>query len=415
MTDKNPPEEQPNLPIIYTQGSHNLVPLFDHLKETYRFVIGHPTIAQIARDMGVTVANMEDALSPALLEQSRLRAMWLQQGIQHELLYGSLMNIDTSYPALSTPALQQWFPLLTSELMTGIITRLRALDTVVNEHGIAGVLVHEDVTAEGRSLVALGRKHGVPTMHMPHANHFIQPDTGDIHATTRAEFLGVAGNYMYNWYKIAGVADERMTRIGSPNLDKIYEEAERIDQPHARRCFGFDQEKPVWLYATSWAQTTDAWGEGQEDLFTGTKWFLQAAREAGAQVLLKLHPHENAEHAQRYLELSEKAGLYSVLTSHYLTHTLSASDVVITQGSSNLAVQATIMGKPVVEMLQPGTKYPEQYNIPGSWGPDLAQAVSTAMDQGPNEKFLADMNEGPESKERATEWIGGILASNTKV
>jgi hypothetical protein len=392
-----------------------MLPLYEHLKDEYRFVIGHPLIANTARDMGAQIASLNEAINPQLLSQSQLRALWLQQNIQAELTTGELITLDSEYAGLSAPQLQQWFPSLTFELLIALISRLRGLEEVIKEHGIAGVLVHEDVTAEGRSLVAIGRKFNVPTMHIPHANHFLLPDTGDIHAETRAEFLGVAGNYMYNWYKTAGVDPKRMTIIGAPQWDSYYREAGRLDQPHARRCFGLDLDKPVWMYATTWAQATDAWGEGQEDLFAGTKWFLQTARDADVQVILKLHPHEANTHAQRYQKLAEDSGVHAVLTSHYLSHILAASDVVITQGSSNLAVEAGIMGKPVVELLQPGTKYPDKYGIPGSWGPDLKEAIDSAMGWGPSEEFLKDMNVGPGSLKRAEAWIRGVFNAYNKV
>jgi hypothetical protein len=402
------------LPIIYTQGSINQLPLMEALMEEYRFVVGNTVIANTAKDMGMEIAVMEDAFDPTLMDQVKLKTLWLQQRIMEELSSGSLVSLDPDVEALRPPALQQWFPNITFDTIHAAILRLRAFERIIEEHGIAGVLVHDDVTIEGRSLVAIGEHHGVPTLHIPHANHFIQPNTNDIHTVTRAANLGVAGNYMYNWYKTAGVDPERMTKIGSPQLDEVYRDAERLDQPHARRCFGLDEDGIVLLYATSWAQQTDAWGRGQEDLFEGTKWFLETAKQNNAQVILKLHPHEGEQNAVRYKEMAESSGLYSVLTSHYLPYTLSACDVVVTQGSSNLAIEAGIFGKPTVEMFQPGTKYPEQYNIPGSWGPDLGEKIKIAWEQGVSEDFLADMNVGPGSTERASDWVRGKFSDNDR-
>ena len=399
------------LPIIYTQGSPNTLELMKHLSKEYRFVVGNTTVANTAKDMGMEVAVMEDAIDDPLLNNIKTRVLWLQQRIQGELLAGSLVSLDPSIPAFTSPTLQNWFPPIPFDLMFAVLTRLRAFDRIIEEHGIAGVLVHEDVTYEGRSLVAVGEKYDVPTLHLPHANHFIQPHAGDIHATTRAANLGVAGNYMYNWYETAGVALERMTKVGAPHLDIVYKNAERLNQSHARRCFGLEEDKPVWVYGTTWAQQTDAWGDGQEDLYEGTKWFLETARKADVQIIMKLHPHEGEANAQRYRELAENSGMRVVLTSHYLPHVLAACDLVVTQGSSNLAVGAGIMGKPTVELLQPGTKYPEKYIMPRSWGPDLKEVIEVAMELGANEQFVADMNVGPGSLERTGEWVRGIIGT----
>ena len=400
------------LPVVYTQGSTNQLVLMESLTDEYRFVVGNTDIGNTAKDLGIETANMGDAIDHSLLEKVKLKTIWLQQRIMEEMISGKLVSLDPDIPAFSPPHLHNWFPTITFDVMIATLTRLRAFEAILEEHGIAGVLVHEDVTIEGRTLVALGIHHDVPTLHIPHANHFIPPDTGDIHATTRARNLGVTGNYMYNWYEAAGVDPERMTKIGAPQWDEVYKNFERLDQQHARNCFGLDQDKPVWAYGTTWAQSTNAWGRGQEDLFDGTKWFLDAAREAGAQVLLKLHPHEGEQNAVRYKEMAESSGLYAVLTSHYLPYVLAACDVVVTQGSSNMAIEAGIMGKATVEMLQPGTKYPEQYEIPSSWGPDLPEVIELAIAQGPVESFIADMNMGPGSTERAADWVRGHIGTN---
>ena len=127
-------------------------------------------------------------------------------------------------------------------------------------------------------------------------------------------------------------------------------------------------DKPVYNYAASWAQDTNAWGRGEDDLQDSLRWVLDAARAADAQLILKLHPHQPQTMAEVYANIAREAGVKTVVTSHYTSHTLKAADVVITQGSSNLAIEAGIMGAPVVEMFQPGTRYPAKYNLPGRVG-----------------------------------------------
>ena len=254
-------------------------------------------------------------------------------------------------------------------------------------------------------LAEIGRRHEVPVVHIPHANYFISPVDGDIHASSRADALGVYGPYMRDWFIAAGVDPSIITVIGAAHWDKLYEDNNRITKEHAKACFGLDPEKPIYLYASSWAQDTNAWGRGKEDLLDSLRWVLDAARQTNAQLLIKLHPHQSEADLAEYSNMLVESGLKIIVTAQYTAHLSKAADVVLTQGSSNLAVEAGIMGTPVVEMFQPGTRYPAKYGIPGTWGEDLPKQISRAIKEGVSQEFLADMNIGPGSIERARAFI----------
>jgi len=90
---------------------------------------------------------------------------------------------------------------------------------------------------------------------------------------------------------------------------------------------------------------------------------------------------------------------------------LKAADCLIVQGPSNLGVEATILGTPVVEMFQPSARYPVAYEIPSTWGEGLSGAIETAIKQGPNLDFAVDMNYNHDggATDRAIEWIEGFF------
>lgn len=401
-------------PILYTQGNISFIKLAQHLKDGYRFVIGDARIAGIVRDTGIEAASLEDALDEELLIKAKSQGLWHSHRIMDALL-DSIKSFDKNVAALSHPQLQRWFPPLTYDIMCYALSRIWALERVIDEHGIAGVLLHEDVTVDGRVLAAVGRQYGVPVMHIPHANHFISPQDGDIHADSRSDYMGVYGQYMHDWYVAAGIAPEKLTIIGGAQWEDTYKDAKDISLDHARRCFGLPLDKPVYVYATSWAQDTNTWGRGQEDLYDSMRWVMQAARDASAHILVKIHPHEPAQNAERYVQIAKESGVHTVFTSNYLGHCLAAADVVITQGSSNIAVEAGIMGKPVVEMYQPGTCYPAQFNMPGTWGPELPKLITRAIKEGVNQKFLRAMHAGQGSDQRLRDWIKGILDADIQV
>ena len=393
------------LPTLYTLGATPFVPIADALKEDYRFVVVNTAIGNIIRDLGGQVALIEDAFDLDVLYEAQGLALWLQHKIGDSLLSGSLASLNMGYPAMRSPDIAQWFPNATYESLIYAIGRIIALERIVAEHGIDGVLTHEDVSMDGRVLAQLGANHGVHVVHLPHANYFISPTDGDIHASTRAGALGVYGEYMKDWFIQAGVDPDIITVVGAAHWDKMYAESEKISKEHARRCLGLDPDKQVYTYASSWAQDTNAWGRGEEDLLDSMRWVLETARNNDVELVLKLHPHQPKASAEKYAELSATAGIAIKITSHYNAHTLKAADVVITQGSSNLAVEAGIMGVPVVEMFQPGTRYPAKYDIPGTWGDDLDIQIERTMVEGVNKEFLQDMSMGPGSTERVKTYV----------
>jgi hypothetical protein len=401
-------------PILYTQGNINFIKIAQHLQDDYRFIIGDPKIVGIVRDMGIEVASLEDAIDEEMLIRAKSEGLWYSLSIMNALSY-PLRSLDKNVAALSHPQLQRWFPPLTYDIISYTLSRIWALERIIEEHGIAGILLHEDVTVDGRLLAAVGRAQNVPIMHVPHANHFIDPRAGDIHADSRADYIGVYGQHMFDWYAAAGVAPEKLTIIGGAHWEDVYKEAESLSMDHARRCFGLPLNKLVYMYATSWAQGTNTWGRGQEDLYDSMRWVMQAAKDADAHVLAKIHPHEPMQHADRYAEIAKESGVHTVFTSNYLGHCLAAADVVITQGSSNIAVEAGIMGKPVAEMFQPGTQYPQQFNIPGTWGPDLPAMITRAIEEGVNQDFLQAMHAGRGAGDRLREWIKGIVDADIQV
>lgn len=403
------------LPILYSLGATPFITVGDVLQDDFRFVFINSVIGNAIRDLGGEVALMEDAFDLEVLQQAQGLALWLQYKISDQLLNGSLVSLDPNYPALHVPELSQWMPNATYETMLYAIGRIIALERIVEEHGIDGVLIHEDVSTDGRMVAELGHQRGVRVVHIPHANYFISPSDGDIHASTRAHALGVYGPYMREWFIKAGVDPAIITVIGAAHWDKMYEENERLTVEHARNCLGLSMDKLVYNYAASWAQDTNAWGRGEDDLQDSLRWVLDAAQAADVQLILKLHPHQPQTMAEVYANIAKEAGVKTVITSHYTSHTLKAADVVITQGSSNLAVEAGIMETPVVEMFQAGTRYPEKYDIPGTWGNTLPEEIDRAIELGVNENFMRDMNYGPGSKERMRTFVKEQISADRNV
>ena len=393
MNKEDTQEENPrdSLPVIFTFGSPNMVPFLEKLDDDYRLAVLQTLVGNVLKDMGHEIATIEDIVSSEMISKARNDSLWLTHNIMDDVISKDNYGVD-------------WLADFTFVMMSQTIVRIMAIEEVINEYNIRGVLLHEDVSVDGRLLADAGHRHQVPVLHMPHANHFIAPGTSDIHCSSRSDYLGVRGEYMKRWYEKCGVPSDRIEIIGAPELDRFYDTDKMPGKEHARKAFGFEDDKFTICYTTSWAQNTGAWGNGQEDLFTSYKYVLQAVKDMDAQLAVKLHPHEGQKNAERYLTEANDAGVEAMLTSRYNEFMPMLADIMVVQGSSNIAVESYILGTPVVEMYQAGTRFPPEYNIPGSWGPDLVDKIDEARTAGLMSGFLEDMNVGPGSTERALIW-----------
>jgi len=82
---------------------------------------------------------------------------------------------------------------------------------------------------------------------------------------------------------------------------------------------------------------------------------------------------------------------------------------LVTQGSSNLAVEAAILGTPTVELYVCSSKYPE-YGPRGTWGEGLSDLILEAIARGPLKDFERAMNYDADGRavERTVEWVRSI-------
>jgi len=392
-------------PVLFTVGNYTQQDLWRPLSETYRLAFLNSGAGQMAHEMGIEdVLVLESFMTGAMLEQAKGQAMAYATQISEAVISGSCV-LDSAVPALNGTGLLRWLPVWAYENAVPAIGRVFAAATCMEKHGSSGVLVHEDVTPEGRVLCQWGNVEGLPTLHMPHANHFLANDTADIHCSTVAQHIGASGIYMRDWYLGAGSkADTRL--IGAPQWDKLYDAERMPTREQSRRAMGIAQDAFVLVYGGTWAQMTAVWGDAEEELKRGWELAVNAAKEMGALFIVKMHPGEAPNRETFYVEEMKKAELKGVVTRKHNEHVLRAADCVLTQGSSNLAVAATILGTPVVEIYQCSTRYPD-YGPKGTWGDGLVDLIREAIAAGPLKEFERAMNYDGDGKaiDRSLEWI----------
>ena len=394
-------------PVLLTLGNHTQTPMWKGLAESYRLAFLSSQAADLAASMGIDAIKAEAYLPFAEMEDARGRAL-LMAGEVTDALADGRVAFDSVLPRFSPSAMTSWFLPAFYDQACAVIGRLKACEALRQKEGIAGILVHEDVTPEGRTLALFGNAHGIPTLHQPHANHFLEPGTGDIHCDATAQFIGASGTYMRDWYKACGVPEERIAIVGRPAWDKLYDEDILPSRAKAKYAFGVYDDRFVLAYATTWYQMTSAWGDPEADLLRSLDRVLDVAKEIGAFVIVKQHPGEGQ--TAIYEKKLKELGLKGAITRHWNEFALRAADVLVTQGPSNIGVEAAILGTPVVEMFQCGARYPD-FGPEGTWGEDLLPLISDACARGALAEFAEAMSfrTNRPAAEVAIDWVRGIV------
>ena len=393
-------------PVLLTVGNHTQRSLWAPLSETYRLAFMDGGSQGEAAGAGVPdVLGLAAYADEAVISQARAVAMIRANDVLNAIADG--LVVDPEVNDLHGAGLAAWAGPALYESWAATAGRISACSMLHQKEGVVGVLVHEDVTPMGRVAAQWGNAKGIPTLHLPHANHFSKAGTKDIHCSTTAQHLGVAGRYMRGWYSDCGVADDRMTTVGMPQWDKYMDQEQIPTKAFARHALGIKDGMYVLAYATTWYQMTTVWGNDPEayleECFSRILW---TALELDAFLIVAMHPGETAGQEGHYAQRIKEAGLHGAVTRTHNAHTMRAADCVVTQGPSNVGVVAAMLDTPVVELYVPGARYPA-YGPAGTWGDGLAQLIRDAV---PNRHFADAMNDGLDGKatERAVEWVRSL-------
>jgi hypothetical protein len=387
-------------PVLLTIGGHTLRELWEPLSKDFDLAFLQTGAAEMAESMGLQVIALEKLLTEPMVSEAKLGSLVATSDIVGACKAGTA-QLDPSVPSLTSEGLLGWLPVLFNDHVTSALARLHAIEALASARKISGVLLHEEQTTEGRLLSEFGRSIGVPVLHIPHANHYIRVSPWDIHCQVGADYLGVAGEYMRDWYIECGADPGRITILGTPQYDYLYDNA-IPDRAAAKRAFHVPEGKEVIGYGTSWHQMTAAWGDGPAEL--GRCWaeVLSACQVRDAFLMVHVHYGEHPSRQQHYADQMKDAGVKgAVHKGDGLFWALQASDVVVVPSASNYGLEAAILGKPVVELWTPGARFPDD-GPEGTWGGDLPALIDRAK---PLPDWAARMNAGPGAKDRAVEWV----------
>ncbi|MFH1745560.1 MAG: hypothetical protein ABIG44_00815, partial [Planctomycetota bacterium] len=240
--------------------------------------------------------------------------------------------------------LGKWLPGLSLTLLSTLTRDVRVLEAFFNGMDVRCVVTHEDVTPRFRAMVLYANALGIPTVHIPHANHFchICPD---IHDKCVSNHILAASPWMRDWYAERGYPREQIKVVGCPNWDRWQEINAKVPRKHARTVLHLAQDRPVVLYCTSWSQTTNLIDDHAiKDRADAA--MLAAAKVQGWQLIWSLHPGDPPEWQQRYAEMAKEARVPAIIVRGHLDYTARAADVLVALGPSNVIIEAGLAGCP---------------------------------------------------------------------
>ncbi|HID24790.1 MAG TPA: hypothetical protein EYP14_20655 [Planctomycetaceae bacterium] len=209
------------------------------------------------------------------------------------------------------------------------------------------------MTPPNKALVLTAKLLGIPTFHIPHANHFglARPD---IHDQSVCDWILAASRHMRDWYVARGASPDRVEVVGHPPWDDTRPLPLR---PLARRAFRVPDGTPTVLFGSSWAQTTNA-ADDPDALPKAYAAFTEAAAREGWFVLWSMHPGEPQAWQQEHAARLSAAGVRGAVIRSHVSVALGAADAVVTAGPSNFLVESAILGIPPVCIAIPNYRFP---------------------------------------------------------
>jgi hypothetical protein len=346
-------ENKDNRPTILLSGGRTTQPLGGALAEHYQLAIYDQGA------LGHFLTQVENVMCPANGAGEGLKSRATNEAAQ--LSAGVAANIKPLGERFAVPGIgaemlgagvNTWLPGMAMTILSSLALDLRALEAFMAQVPVVAAVTHEDVTPRFRAMVLYCKAHGVPTIHIPHANHFchVRPDV------CLSDWLLAASPWMRDWYVKRGYPVEQVRVMGCPNWDVWPKICRDISKEHARLVLKLDATAPTVMYCTSWSQNTNLIDDHTVKPRADVA-MLKAAKREGWQLIIKLHPGEPPQWVQQCAELAKEHSVPAVVTKSHLHYTMRAADVVVAVGPSNVLVEAGLANRPPVAIPLRGYKF----------------------------------------------------------
>jgi hypothetical protein len=317
--------------IISSQAC--LLPLFKRVSDLGLIAMQQP-FQKILNDADIPCKNIGDFVDDPMREAAIHEAVRLITKL-------STTELDTIG---LTPAVSNW---LDDNLPAHVYQRVGEMALAVQALDRAQpklVIVHNDVEPLLRLLALWAKSRGVPCLHIPHAVYIDNDGRGpagtDIHDLITASDIIASGPYQAAWYQERGMSERYIHTTGLPQHDVL----SNLNLSHEVACklFHFTPQRPVIMYFSSWRQDTSLLGchDGVEESYEA---FLDAMHELPElQVIIKCHYH--SDNVQYHIDKAKAKNVPCTITKDHLEVAMTAADMVITYGPSNVLLEAAALG-----------------------------------------------------------------------
>ena len=348
--------------------------------------MAHPQLPQLMTELGIQgafglKAYMNAETSEESINEAYILAKRLYEPESASRLVDTITKAfaDREIPLnLRAEHVTRWFPAMAGEHIKQQNSIVRMIDSLCGDREVVGCIVHEDVTPDARAIVMYCNAHGIPTLHVPHANCFYIGEEWDIHTESISSHIAASGQYMKEFYVKWGYNEANITITGMPQLDSVYAD-HQPSRKEARQVLGIDadEKRMLLVYATSWGQLTSERGGFEDEYEQSLQEVLETVKELDTVLCVKMHPGEAQGQEQTYLNALKESGIEGFVTRGYNEYILRAADVLVSHGPSNICVIAASIGLPCAYCPTEDFEFP--FPSPVLSRGNLTHAVRVAM------------------------------------
>ncbi len=323
---------------ILISGPNTTFKLYEELSQHFEVAVYTRQIAeQLSIETGQPIVCPAGSVTPSLVDVARNESTLMAADVVVGL--NSVPGVNGSVPDYGA-----WLPGLAMNQFGEAIVNIQTLDAWASETDLAGVVVHEDVTANYKTLALWAKAQGVPVIHVPHNNCYAQEV--DIHNESVSDWILASSPYMQDWYVGRGFDENKIKMVGFGPWDHWADAKSLLDRDHARRVLHIDDDKPVVTFCSSWAQRTN-FVDDHTGLERAMALILRAAKRKDWTLVWKLHPGEQQGAEQHYQNVLAAHRVRGLVTRAHLPYALAVADVVVSAGPSNVLVEAGLMDRPL--------------------------------------------------------------------
>ena len=222
---------------------------------------------------------------------------------------------------------------------------IEAMDLCLQNEDISLILLWNDVTALTKSLTFLGKRYGIPSLHVSHGI----PLTAEAHGKIWADKIAVFGDSSREFYLANGNQPEKTVITGNPYWDN-WGPCSSHDVKKIKGALGLKNDKKVVMFAPTWYHNfrtaIDPELKVKKDLEILLDTMSQLKLTDKVDLLVKLHGGHKDKTAFYDRNIKARGFSYKIITEASPLPLIQVSDVILCAGS--MVVEALLAGKPII-------------------------------------------------------------------